>query len=205
MCVRAAYSQCGGELKGRNGLGLRGNRDSEQLICIRRPARNCAKLWRQGLDVKRAATDTALLLALLRVGVALVFLVVGTSHFFNHSREVADFRRWGVPLTPNSVYLIGAIELGFGLLLLTALATRPAALVLTGDMIGALATAGRVDGGSQLVIPPLLALALLTLARFGGGRWPLSARIANATDRRFLLLAHRMLRLAQTLWVVCGG
>ena len=149
--------------------------------------------------MKRAAIEAALLLALLRVGVALVFLVVGASHFFNHSREVSDFRRWGVPLTPNSVYVIGAIELSFGLLLLTALATRPAALVLTGDMIGALATAGRVDGGSQLIIPPLLALALLTLARFGSRRWPLSDRITNTTDSQFLLLAHRLLRLAQTL------
>ena len=144
--------------------------------------------------MRRGAVDPALLLAWLRVGVGLVFVVVGTSHFFNHSREVSDFRRWGVPFTPGSVYVIGAIELGFGLLLLTALATRSAALVLTGDMIGALATAGRIDGGSQLVIPPLLAIALLTLARFGGGRWPLSDRIATTADRRFLHLAHRLLR-----------
>ena len=91
--------------------------------------------------MRRGAVDPALLLAWLRVGVGLVFVVVGTSHFFNHSREVSDFRRWGVPFTPGSVYVIGAIELGFGVLLLTALATRSAAIVLTGDMVGALATA----------------------------------------------------------------
>jgi uncharacterized membrane protein YphA (DoxX/SURF4 family) len=65
--------------------------------------------------LKRAAIETAFLLALLRVGVALVFLVVGAARFFNHSRELSEFRGWGVPLIPNSVYLIGAIELSFGL------------------------------------------------------------------------------------------
>ena len=45
------------------------------------------------------------------------------------------------------------------------------------DMLGAVATAGRVDGGPHLVVPPVLALLCLVLVARGGGRWQLLDRL----------------------------
>ena len=44
-------------------------------------------------------------------------------------------------------------------------------------MLGAVATAGRIDGGPHLVVPPVLALLCLVLVARGGGRWQLLDRI----------------------------
>jgi putative oxidoreductase len=120
-------------------------------------------------------------LALTRLVASGVFLAVGSSHFSGSARELSDFRRWGVPWPDVSPYLIGTLEVSCGLLLLVGLLARPAALALAGDMVGALVTAGRVDGGIQLVVPPLLAIACLAIVRFGGGSFLASRLLA---DRR---------------------
>jgi uncharacterized membrane protein YphA (DoxX/SURF4 family) len=116
-------------------------------------------------------------LALIRVAVGAVFLVTGSAKFARHAAEVKDFRHWGLPSPDLFVYAVGVVELLFGLLLLTGLATRLAALVLLVDMLGAVATAGRVDHGAHLVVPPVLALLCLVLAARGGGAWQLVDRI----------------------------
>ena len=61
--------------------------------------------------------------------------------------------------------------------MLLGLATRLGALVLCVAMLGAVATAGRVDGGFHLVAPPVLALFCLVLVARGGGRWQLLDRV----------------------------
>jgi putative oxidoreductase len=62
--------------------------------------------------------------------------------------------------------------------------TRLAALLLAGDMIGAIATAGRVDGGSfHLGVAPALLAAMLFLLWVGPGLF--------AFDRRILPRVHR--------------
>ena len=75
------------------------------------------------------------------------------------------------------MYAIGALELGLGLLLLLGLRTRLAAIVLAGNMIGAIATAGRVEGGFvNLGLAPMLLLVLLVVIARGADRWSLDAR-----------------------------
>ena len=53
-----------------------------------------------------------------------------------------------MPVPDLAVYAIGMIELVGGFLLVVGLCTRPTAAILAATMVGAIATAGRVDGGS---------------------------------------------------------
>jgi hypothetical protein len=48
--------------------------------------------------------------------------------------------------------------------------------VLAGNMVGAIATAGRVDGGQDIWLPLVLILLLAAVVRWGGGRWTVSRR-----------------------------
>ena len=115
-------------------------------------------------------------LAVVRVAIGVIFVLFSSAKFFNHASEVADFRHWGLTISTGTVVLlIGSVELVGGLVLATGIATRPAALMLTGDMAGAILTAGRVDGGFHLIVPPLLAAACLLLALRGGGARQFSA------------------------------
>ena len=63
---------------------------------------------------------------------------------------------------------------------------RFAALVLGLDMLGAILTAGRIDGGPHLILPPLLGVLCLIIVIAGGGRWALVDRIDPAPPRRLL-------------------
>jgi putative oxidoreductase len=74
------------------------------------------------------------------------------------------------------------VEIVGGLLLLLGLATRPAALMLAGDMVGAIVTAGRVEGGAiNLGLAPALLLGMLVLLWIGPGRWALDGRLARSS------------------------
>ncbi len=116
-------------------------------------------------------------LALLRVAVGLAFCLTGSAKVLEHEREVADFTRWGLPSPDTAVYLVGGLEVVCGVLVLLGLATRFGAALLCLDMLGAVATAGRIDGGFHIVAPPVLALLSLVLVARGGGRWQLLDRI----------------------------
>jgi putative oxidoreductase len=113
----------------------------------------------------------AVLLALLRAGTGIFFVSVSTGKFFDHAQEAVDFDRYGVPAADVAVYAVGMVELVGGLLLVVGLLTRPSALVLALNLIGAIATAGRVEGGSFHlgVAPTFLAICLL-LTWLGSGR-----------------------------------
>ena len=65
------------------------------------------------------------------------------------------------------------IEIVAGLILILGLATRFAALVLLVEMLVLAATAGRVDGGAELVTAGVLAFFCLILVARGGGGWQL--------------------------------
>ena len=117
-------------------------------------------------------------LAALRLTAAAILVAFGAAKFGNHGDEVASFDRYGLPDPNLFVYAVGALELGLGVLLLLGLRTRIAAIVLAGNMIGAIATAGRVEGGFvNLGLAPTLLLVLLVLAARGAGRWSLDARV----------------------------
>jgi len=114
------------------------------------------------------------LLALLRLTAGAILVTFGAAKFANHGVEAASFHRYGLPDPNLFVYAVGALELGLGVLLVLGLRTRLAAIVLAGNMIGAIATAGRVEGGFvNLGLAPALLLAFLVLAARGGGRWSL--------------------------------
>jgi putative oxidoreductase len=100
---------------------------------------------------------TAALIVRLAGGV--VFLVFGAGKFVNHGSEVDSFRSYGLPWPDAFVYAIGVIEIAGGLLLITGLATRLVALVLAGDMVGAIVASGIGKGEllSLTLAPALLA------------------------------------------------
>jgi uncharacterized membrane protein YphA (DoxX/SURF4 family) len=117
------------------------------------------------------------LLALLRVVIGVVFIGAGASKLSDRATADANFEHWGVPAPTTMVVVISVLEIVCGLLVLLGLATRLGALILCFDMLGAVATAGRVDGGMHLVAPPVLALLCLVLVARGGGRWQLLDRL----------------------------
>jgi putative oxidoreductase len=68
------------------------------------------------------------------------------------------------------VVLIGAIELGGGLLLIAGVLTRPAALMLAGDMVGAIVVSGVAKGELiSLTLAPVELVAMLVLLWTGPG------------------------------------
>lgn len=118
----------------------------------------------------------AALLTLTRLTVGAIFFGVGITHFGNHESEVEDFRRWELPWPDIAPYAVGVFEVVVGGLLLLGVRSRLAAALLACESIGIIATAGRIDGGEQLVLPPLLLVGTLVLALFGGGLFCLRPR-----------------------------
>ncbi len=116
-------------------------------------------------------------LALLRIVIGLVFIAAGVQKLGDRAGATADFDHWGVPAPSTASLVIAGVEVVCGLLILLGLATRLGALILCIDMLGAVATAGRIDGGPHLVGPPVLALLCLVLVARGGGRWQLLDRL----------------------------
>jgi len=117
-------------------------------------------------------------LVALRLTAGAILVVFGAAKFGNHAAEAASFDRYGLPDPSLLAYAIGALELGLGTLLVLGLRTRLAAIVLAGNMIGAIATAGRVEGGLiNLGLAPALLLVFLVLAARGAGRWSLDTRV----------------------------
>jgi len=114
----------------------------------------------------RAAAATTV----LRVVTGVFYISVSISKFTEHSQEVADFDRYGIPIPEVAVYVVGVVELVGGIALALGLLTRLAALFLAGDMIGAISTAGRIEGGSfNLGVAPTLLVAMLFLLWAGPG------------------------------------
>lgn len=108
----------------------------------------------------------------LRLVAAAVFIPTGLGKFLNHDAYVERFERWGFGVAAGEVaILVGVVEVACGLMLLLGVAPRAAALALVGNMIGALATAGRVDGGQDIWLPLVMIAVLAAIVAGGGGRW----------------------------------
>jgi len=123
-----------------------------------------------------------LLLRLLSGG---VFVVFGIGKFVNHGFELASFKTYGLPAPEAFVIAIGAIELFGGLLLMTGVLTRPAALVLAGDMIGASLVSGLAKGELiSLTLAPAELVAMLVLLWVGPGRYVTDPRRARSVTLR---------------------
>jgi putative oxidoreductase len=123
------------------------------------------------LHPRFASGWAAIVVAAIRVAAGIFFVSVSTGKFFDHAQEAVDFDRYGVPAPEASVYFVGVLELTGGLLLVVGLLTRPAAALLALNLIGAIATAGRVEGGSfHLGVAPAALAVMLLLVWVGSGR-----------------------------------
>jgi uncharacterized membrane protein YphA (DoxX/SURF4 family) len=110
----------------------------------------------------------------LRAVAAAVFIPTGLGKFVNHDAYVERFERWGFGAAAGEVaILVGLVEVVCGVMLLLGVAPRAAALALIGNMVGALATAGRIDGGQDVWLPLVLIGVLAAIVVGGGGRWVL--------------------------------
>ena len=112
----------------------------------------------------------ALAAALARVGAGIVFVAFGIGKFTAHASEVDSFRGYGLPSPDGFVYAIGVLELVGGSMLVAGLLTRAAALVLAGDMVGAIVVSGVKEGElvSLTLAPALLVVTALLLVAGGG-------------------------------------
>jgi putative oxidoreductase len=120
-----------------------------------------------------------------------VFVAFGVGKFVNHASELASFKSYGLPAPEVFVVVIGLVELVGGALLIAGLWTRPAALALAGDMVGAIVVSGIAKGELiSLTLAPAELVAMLVLLWTGPGRLSLkpgpSGRSprARAADRR---------------------
>ena len=117
----------------------------------------------------------------IRLVAGVIFLLFGIYKFTDHGHETESFDSYGPPSPSLFAYAIGVLEVGAGLLLVLGLVTRPAALALAGDMVGAIVTAGRVEGGAiNLGLAPALLVGMLALLWLGPGRWALDNRLARS-------------------------
>jgi putative oxidoreductase len=115
---------------------------------------------------------------LVRVAGGGVFVAFGVGKFTQHATEVASFEEYGLPAPDAFVYAIGAIELVGGLLLVIGLLTRPAALVLAGDMVAAIILSGIALGEIiSLTVAPTELLICLYLLWTGPGVLALDHRL----------------------------
>lgn len=108
-----------------------------------------------------------------------IFVVFGIGKFSAHAHEVESFESYGLPAPDAFVYAVGALEIGGGALLLAGLATRLAALLLAGNMAGAIAVSGIGEGEvlPSLTLAPALLVAMLFLLWAGPGPRSLDERL----------------------------
>jgi putative oxidoreductase len=129
------------------------------------------------------SSDRALLV--LRLVSGGVFVAFGAGKFVNHASELASFKTYGLPAPEVFVIVIGLLELLGGLLLIAGVLTRPAALVLAGDMVGAIVVSGIANGELiSLTLAPAELVAMLVLLSMGPGRYVIDLRrIRSVTIR----------------------
>jgi putative oxidoreductase len=122
-------------------------------------------------------TEHATLAFGIRLVAAVVFVIFGVGKFVNHPSEVASFRGYGLPAAEAFVYAIGILEIVGGALLAIGVFVRGAALLLAGDMIGAIVLSGLLhDELISQTLAPLMLAAMSFLLWAGAGRWALDSR-----------------------------
>jgi uncharacterized membrane protein YphA (DoxX/SURF4 family) len=122
--------------------------------------------------------------ALARLIMGVVFIPTGLGKFLNHDAYITRFDRWGFPEPGTVAYFVGTVEVVFGLLVLLGIAPRLAGLTLAGNMVGAFFTAGFVDGGQNLWLPPIMFVLAVTVLVRGGGKWQLPNHVGQAKSAK---------------------
>ena len=84
-----------------------------------------------------------MVLLVLRLVWGWQFLITGLGKLQNHERVTQFFTSLGIPLPGLNAWFVGGLEMVGGALLLVGLFSRPIALLLTGNMLVAYATADR--------------------------------------------------------------
>jgi putative oxidoreductase len=122
----------------------------------------------------------------LRCLAGAVFVVFGIGKFTAHGHEVESFEDYGLPAPEVFVYLVGTLEIVGGALLLAGLLTRPVALALAGNMVGAIIASGIGEGEvvPSLTLAPALLAALLFLLWVGPGRHALDGKLLRGRPAR---------------------
>ena len=115
----------------------------------------------------------------VRLAAGVTFLGFSLGKFIRHDAERGAFDRYGVPFPDGATYLIGGLELVGGAALVIGLLVRPFAFALACNMVGAISTAGRIDGGAvHLLLAPTLLAGMLFLLWAGPGAASLDGRLA---------------------------
>jgi putative oxidoreductase len=110
-----------------------------------------------------------------RIASGLIFIGFGIAKFTNHAAEVDSFETYGLPSPDAFVYAIGAIEVIGGLVLAIGVGARLAALVLAGDMVGAIVVSGIQEGEPiSLTLAPALLVVMAAIVVAGPGPWGVS-------------------------------
>ena len=133
-----------------------------------------------GLAARRAGW----VLTITRWTSGAIFVGFGAGKFVNHASEASSFQSYGLPWPSLFTDAIGALELAGGVLLVLGLATRPVALALAGDMIGAIVVSGILrDEEISLTLAPALLVATTALVVLGPGRLSLDAELFARRSR----------------------
>ncbi len=112
-----------------------------------------------------------------------IFVIFGIGKFTSHASEVDSFRTYGLPSPDAFVYAIGVIEVIGGVLLIVGLGTRLAALVLAGDMVGAIAVSGIGEGEViSFTLAPFQLAVMVYLLVVGPGRRSLDGRLRPSPE-----------------------
>ena len=123
---------------------------------------------RRLLEARPDGVVAAILVTALRLGAGIFLVGVGIGKFTDRTSELADFRHYGVPLPELAVPLAGTIEIVGGLCVVVGFLIRPAAALVALNLLGALLTAGRTDGGTfHLVVGPVVMVAMIVLVVTG--------------------------------------
>ena len=128
-------------------------------------------------------------LTLTRWASGAIFVVFGIGKFVSHASEASSFMAYGLPFPGAFAAGIGVLELVGGVMLVLGFATRAVAILLAGDMVGAIIVSGLLrDETVSLTLAPALLVAMLVLVVFGPGRLSvdgaLRSRVSRSRDPR---------------------
>jgi putative oxidoreductase len=134
--------------------------------------------------INRSNTAVDAALAIVRVATAVIFIAHGWQKVFQYgiAGVTQGFTQMGIPLPGISAPLVAGLELVGGMLLLVGLLTRPIALLLAIDMLGAMFLVHFKNGfflpdGFEFTF--ILLATSLALVLAGAGAYSLDALIAN--------------------------
>jgi uncharacterized membrane protein YphA (DoxX/SURF4 family) len=125
----------------------------------------------------------------VRLAAGAVFVGFSFGKFVRHEAERDALDRYGIPFADTATYLVGGLELVCGTALILGLLVRPSAVLLACNMVGAITTAGRVEGGPvHLILAPSLLACMLFLLWAGPGSPSMDERLRprRASGERLL-------------------